>query len=136
MRSKLNTLSSGSQDESEFNHVRNKHPEKQIITMLLLVTFVFLALNIPVRCAVFYANFSSGDTPYYYAGLNLLYQVGTNSYYSNHGLNFFLYVISGQKFRTDLRNLFMSKKQNMNNDAETDFSIIASAGSAKIGFRK
>ena len=79
--------------------------------MLLLVTFVFLTLNLPVRSLVFYVNFTSGDTPYYYAGLHLFYQVGEKAYYTNHGINFFLYVISGQKFRTDLRNLFMEKKK-------------------------
>ena len=59
-----------------------------------------------------YVNFSSGNTPDYYAGLHLGYQVGEKAYYTNHGINFFLYVISGQKFRRDLRNLFMPKKQN------------------------
>ena len=103
------------------------------MTMLLLVTFVFLTLSLPVRGLVFYVNFSRGNTPFYYAGLNLFYQVGTNSYYSNHGVNFFLYVISGQKFRGDLRRLFMSKKQNDENGTESDISIITSACSVKKG---
>ena len=111
-RSKSNILGPKTQDETIVQQLRNKHPEKQIVTMLLLVTFVFLLLNLPVRCLVFYVNFSSGNTPYYYAGLHLGYEVGEKAYYTNHGINFFLYVISGQKFRTDLRNLFMPKKQN------------------------
>ena len=89
---------------------KSKSTEKQIVTMLLLVTFVFLTLNIPVRALVFYLNFSSGNTPHYYAGLHLFYHVGEKAYYTNHGINFFLYVISGQKFRSDLRSLFISKK--------------------------
>ena len=44
--------------------------------MLLLVTFVFLTLNIPVRSLVFYLNFSSRNTPYYYAGFELLFEIG------------------------------------------------------------
>ena len=113
-RSKSNILGSKTQDETAGQQSRNKNPEKQIVIMLLLVTFVFLTLNLPVRSIAFYVNFTSGNTPYYYAGLHLFYQFGEKSYYTNHGINFFLYVISGQKFRTDLRNLFRPKKQNKN----------------------
>ena len=31
--------------------------------------------------------------------------------FTNHGINFFLYVISGKKFRTDLVNIFPSFKK-------------------------
>ena len=54
---------------------------------------------------IFYSNFYSGDTPYYHAGFHLFYQIGD----TNHGINFFLYVISGQKFRSDLINLFVGR---------------------------
>ena len=99
-RSKLDIVGSGSQAETEGQNLRNKHPEKQIATMLLLVTFVFLFLNLPVRGGVFCINFSSGNTPYYYAGLHLFYQVGINSYYTNHGINFFLYLKKQNKTTT------------------------------------
>ena len=127
-RSKETILGSESQNDNEDKYSRNKHPEKQIVTMLLLVTFVFLTLNLPVRSHVFYVNFSSGSTPYYYAGLHLFHQVVEKAYYTNHGINFFLYVISGQKFRTDLKNLFKSKKQNKNNSL-SGVSTIASVSS-------
>ena len=86
--------------------LKTKQPEVQVMVTLLLVTFAFLILNIPVRSLAYYLNFSSGDTPYYYAGLYLFYQIGVSCYYGNHGINFFLYVMSGQKFRADLRSLF------------------------------
>ena len=89
---------------------KSRSTETQIIKMLLVITFMFLILNIPVRILVFYVNYSSGNTPYYYAGLNLFYQIGEKAFYTNFGINFFLYVISGQKFRTDLKNLFLSKQ--------------------------
>ena len=113
-RSKQNLLGSQGQVQTEGQNLKGKHPEKQIITMLLLITFVFLALNVPTRSLVFYLNFYSANTPYYYAGLHLFYQIGEKSFYTNHGINFFLYVMSGQKFRSDLRNLFVSKKSIMN----------------------
>ena len=105
-RSKLKLLESVSEGEIEGNKLKSKHPEKQIFTMLLLVTFMFSTLNVPTRAMVFYLNFYTGNTPYYYAGLHLFYQVGQKTYITNHGIIFFLYVMSGQKFRTDLRNLF------------------------------
>ena len=110
-RSEQNLSSSTGQGQSEGQNLKIKNSEKQIVTTLLLVTFVFLTLNIPVRAMVFYLNFSTGNTPYYYAGLHLFYQIGEKAYYTNHGINFFLYVISGQKFRADLRNLFISRKK-------------------------
>ena len=112
-RSKHNILGTKGQGQSEGQNIKAKHTEKQIITMLLLITFVFLALNIPTRSLVFYLNFYSANTPYYYAGLHLFYQIGEKSFYTNHGINFFLYVMAGQKFRRDLKDLFVSKKSIM-----------------------
>ena len=104
LKSKL--MVSVGEGENEGKNLKSKQSEKQIFTMLLLVTFVFLILNVPTRAMVFYLNFYTGNTPYYYAGLHLFYQVGQKTYFTNHGINFFLYVISGQKFRTDLINVF------------------------------
>ena len=95
-RAKLNLVASDGQSQNEGQKVKHKHPEKQIITMLLLVTFVYLTLLIPTKSVVFYLNFYSGNTPYYYAGLHLFYQIGEKTYYTNHGINFFLYVMSGK----------------------------------------
>ena len=97
-------------ESTEGQNSKTKHSEKQVYTMLLLVTFVFLILNVPLRAVVYYLNFASGDTSIFYVGLHLFYQIGDTSYVTNHGINFFLYVMSGKKFRTDLRNLFFSKK--------------------------
>ena len=81
---------------------KNKHYERQIYVMLLLVTFGFLILVTAVYVMLFYINFFQGTTPYFFAGYHLFYQVGEKTMYTNHGINFFLYVISGQKFRADL----------------------------------
>ena len=55
---------------------------------------------------MFYQNFYQGTTPYYYAGFYLFYNTGEKIFYANCGVNFFLYVISGKKFRNDLVKLF------------------------------
>ena len=40
--------------------------------------------------------------------------MGEKSYYTNYAINFFLYVISGKKFRTDLAKLFGCYKDKAN----------------------
>ena len=47
-------------------------------------------------------NFATGSSPHYYATLHLLYNIGEKTYFTNSGINFFLYVMSGKKFRSDL----------------------------------
>ena len=108
-RSKQNLTESAAEGQSEDRNVKRKQSEKQIVTMLLVITFVFVALNITTRALVFYLTFYSANTAYYYAGLHLFYQIGEKAFYTNHGINFFLYVMSGKKFRTDLKALFISK---------------------------
>ena len=124
-RSKLPLL--GLRDHGQMEYLKFKNPEKQIVKMLLLVTFAYLFLNIPVRILVLYLNFSSGDTPYYYASLYLAYQAEEKIYYTNHAINIFLYVISGQKFRTDLMNLFKYKSSKTQRDSERKSSTVNSS---------
>ena len=115
-RSRQSISASASQADNDGQNLKLKSTEKQVFIMVLLITFAFLIFNIPTRSLVFYSNFYTGDTPYYYAGLHLLYQIGEKSHHTNHGINFFLYVISGQKFRTDLKNLFLGMKWKRNED--------------------
>ena len=108
-RSKQKLTETSSEGQTEGQTLKRKQSEKQIVTMLLVITFVFVALNITTRALVFYLTFYSSDTPYYFAGLHLFYQIGEKAFYTNHGINFFLYVMSGQTFRTDLKELFVAK---------------------------
>ena len=39
----------------------------------------------------------------------LFHHVAQKLFYTNYGINFYFYVISGQKFRRDLLNLFRRK---------------------------
>ena len=107
-RLKLKLLETPVESQTEGQNLKTKQTEKQIFTTLLIITFVLLALNNTTRALVFYLNFYSANTAYYYVGLHLFYQMGGKSFCSNHGINFFLYVMSGQKFRKDLKDLFVS----------------------------
>ena len=79
--------------------------ENQLTVMLLLVTTLFLILMIPVQLRVLYLLFVTVDTPFQYAYVKLLFQVTHKLYNTNSGLNFFLYCLSGRKFRNDLKEL-------------------------------
>ena len=48
-----------------------------------------------------YAQVNKG-TPYHMAVFYLVNSIGHKALYTNYGINFFLYVISGKKFRSDL----------------------------------
>ena len=88
-------------------HRNTKHQEKQIIRTLLVVTFSYLILMIPSYFMQIYTLFVDfRSSPKLYAGFHLSSAIGTRTYYTNFGINFFLYVISGQKFRSDLIGLF------------------------------
>ena len=73
--------------------------ERQIYTMLLLVTFSFLILSTPSYAMMLYSNLVNHfQSPYHYAAYILFVQVGDKAASTNFGINFFLYVLSGKNF--------------------------------------
>ena len=99
-------------DSNQGENSSNKNSELQVFIMLLLVTFAFLVLSSPgyiFFLFVMIVDFSK--TPSLFATYYLFYHVAHKMHISNHGINFFLYVISGKKFRTDLRNIFPNLKK-------------------------
>ena len=97
------------QNSSQSHPSKMKSSEKQITLMLLFVTFGFLILMIPAFCTGFYPYFVDfNSSPELYAGFHLIMAVGQKSYYTNFCINFYLYVMSGHKFRSDLVKLFQS----------------------------
>ena len=95
------------QGQSEGQTTRMKSTEKQIYVTLLLVTFGFLVLTTPAYLLLLYILLIGyGDTPRKFAGYYLFYHVAQKTLFTNNAINFFFYVMSGQKFRTDLLKLF------------------------------
>ena len=84
----------------------SKNTENQLTAMLLLVTTLFLVLLIPTYIRFLYFNYVKRDTPEEYASSMLFYYLCTRLYFTHSGINFFLYCISGRKFRGDLKELF------------------------------
>ena len=97
------------QGQNQGHSSKMKSSEKQIIIMLLLVTFGFLILMTPSYGMILYnvfVDFSSSSK--LYAGFILFMSIGEKTFYTNFGINFYLYVISGSKFRSDLLKLFQN----------------------------
>ena len=100
------TLDEG-QGHNEGHLSKMKSSEKQTIIMLLLVTFGYLVLMIPANGMTLYPIFVDfSSSPKLYAVYFLFMSIGIKTFYTNYGINFYLYVISGSKFRSDLLKLF------------------------------
>ena len=105
-RSKLNISRSTNQSQSQ---------DTQVFVVLLLVTFSFLILTTPLYIFVLHNNLIDyQETAKSFAEFQFFYSVTQKMYYTNYGINFYLYVLSGHKFRTDLKNLFWRKNSNPN----------------------
>ena len=103
------------QDYDQGQPQKSRNPDNQITVTLLVVTFSFLALTTPAYSHLLYlVVVGMGSTPKGFATFYLFYHLGEKSFYTNYAINFFLYVISGKKFRTDLVNLFRCRKENRN----------------------
>ena len=112
------------QGQSEGQSSKIKNSERQIYVMLLSVTFGFLILITPIYAMAFYILSVQGTTPYYFAGFHLFYHLGDKTYYTNHGINFYLYVITGTKFRQDLKKLFQCGKEKLHGDVASSLSDV------------
>ena len=115
----IHTLRRRSQSNATISEVQGegkiKSAEKQIIMMLLCVTFGFLILSTPCYAMLMYARYVNIESsPKLFSDYYLFFSVGQKTYYTNFGINFCLYVISGQKFRSDLANLLccLCRKEN------------------------
>ena len=84
-----------------------KNAENQLTIMLLLVTTLFLILICPTYFRFIYLVFARRDTPLDYAKSMFIFQITAKLYITNSGINFFLYCISGKKFRDDLKETFL-----------------------------
>ena len=80
-----------------------KSAENQLTIMLLLVTTLFLILLCPTYFRFIYLLFAKRETPLDYAKSLLISQITAQLYITNSGINFFLYCLSGKKFRDDLK---------------------------------
>ena len=100
--------------------------ERQIFfAILFLVTFGFLTLTSPGALLILYMMFVDVmESPRVFAGYYLFYNIGQKLYYTNSGINFFMYVLSGRKFRTDLVRLFKCKDVTHQTDTTVSMATV------------
>ena len=82
-----------------------KSAENQLTVMLLLVTILYLVLQIPAYIKTIYLTFVTQDTPSKYVSSILSLMITHALSITTSGINFFLYCISGHKFRDDLKEM-------------------------------
>ena len=100
-RSQWVTFNSQGQSQGQ----SSKHSERQMYVILVLVTFGFLVLTTPYYILPLLIHFGPGSSPDYFAKFHLWFNVIEKTYFTNNGIYFFLYVMSGNKFRSDLLRL-------------------------------
>ena len=132
---KLRTRSVATHNQDgESDTPQRKHTDTQIFIMLLLVTFGFLILVTPAYAFFLYVilvDFLA--SPRAFAGYYLFHSVAQIGRLSNHGVNFFFYVISGEKFRTDLKKLIASFSRKFNGTShKTETSGSGSKGAVSL----
>ncbi|XP_013380316.1 thyrotropin-releasing hormone receptor [Lingula anatina] len=96
----------GSQSQSKNERARHAYT-KSLTIMLLSVTIAFLVLSIPGfinRLLQSYWKRKIGD-PHEKAKFELTQAVVLILNYANHSINFFLYCLTGRRFREELRNI-------------------------------
>lgn len=85
--------------------------DTQLVIMLLTVTFALLILTAPKNLHyVIFLLVDYKQDAQIYAVFNLLYQVTVLMYYTNSAVNFYLYCLSGSKFRQEAWQLLSCKK--------------------------
>ena len=104
-RDKTATANKDSNQGMDTRQRTMKSAESQLTVMLLLVTLLFSILLIPTYIRFIYLTFVVNDTPGKFASSMLLFHISYKLYATNSGINFFLYCISGQKFRNDLKEI-------------------------------
>ena len=108
---------------SQSNQRAQTH-DKQIFVILLLVSFTFLILTTPTYILFLLKLIIDFNqvAPKYHAANRLFYSVAQKWNYTNNGINFFLYILSGTKFRNDFLQMFCQKMPNTNITMHSDVS--------------
>ena len=85
--------------------------DSQLTAMFLLISIAYLVLTFPFEVRKIYSYYTGyGETPQEYAVGYFFLIITFELIMMNNGMNFFLYLMSGAKFRKDLKFLFSKSK--------------------------
>ena len=109
-RNKHDTENEG-QGKGQIQSSKVKNSDIQVFAILLLVTFGFMIFITPSYVFFIYVMlYDYTQSPRSFAFFNLFHHIAHKTYFTNYGINFYLYVMSGAKFRADVLKLFVCKK--------------------------
>ena len=115
------------QGQAEGQSPKMQSSDRPIYITLLVVTLAFLIFITPGHLMTLYALVVDYKKSLeLFAGYYFLNHLGSKLYYTNNGINFYLYVISGKKFRSDFTRLFICKKNSLNGRSTSSVYIISS----------
>jgi len=81
----------------------------QITRMCVIVSLAFVLLNLP-NATMIIANNGTRSATFAKTSSDrlvvLVWRIFTHLAYTNHGINFFLYCLSGEKFRNEVKKIF------------------------------
>ena len=97
-----------------------KSAENQLTSMLLAITTLFLILLFPTNVRFIYVAFVNSDTPSKYALYIFISEISYRLFITNSGINFFLYCISGKKFRNDLKEIVCYTRRPSSSSTKTN----------------
>lgn len=87
-----------------------RQADGQITAMLMAVSFTFIVLNLPYYIRHVMSSFYNFNTnAHTYAVYYLFYHITNKLYTTNSAINFFLYCVTGSRFRSDVVALFCRK---------------------------
>ncbi len=91
--------------------------ETQISIMLVLVSILFVILLLPHEIKSMYFYYHAPESPKAFSTYIFVFALTIDLFRINYGVNFFLYLISGSKFRNDLNSLFCRTAKKFQNDS-------------------
>ena len=110
-----------------------KSAESQLTIMLLLVSTLFIILLLPIYIRLIYVTFVVITSPSEHPSSILFFQITYKLLTTNSGINFFLYCVSGRKFRNDLKEVLCGTRQSSGsslgrerNKSSSNFTVLAS----------
>ncbi|XP_033753651.1 growth hormone secretagogue receptor type 1-like [Pecten maximus] len=108
-------------DRNGCNNIRSKHSgtgevSRKLTMMLLMVSFTFLLTTLPMNIILIMTKSWNEQNQQQKADFYLAKTVSELLMYLNHTINFFLYCISGRKFRRQILSLLCRSVQNQNDD--------------------
>ncbi len=96
-----------------FKSGKSQVVEDQLAIMLVAVSFVFLVLTLPLfLLCIVYTLVEYKDCPQSYALYVMLYNLTNKLYMTNNAINFYVYSLTGSRFRRDLKQLCTSRITN------------------------